>query len=187
MKNEKTKKQYFEKYLPILIVVGGLFLYHQWDEARTKIEVYELRQESQIDNQLRELQSVFYSIEETLNTYEFPIEDEKRIYYQDALDNDIQRLHHLGNTIQHLNEFTDFLMINENYFSRIEKVLKGLKGFQYTETEKHIAIQALSDSRRELYSLMDIREFSVEDKADREEVLNLLDEFIDRLAVLERY
>lgn len=187
MKNEKTKRNYIEKYLPMLIVIGGLFLFYQWDDARSKIKNYEQGQVSQINYQLEELQSVFFSIDETLNTYEFPVKDEKRMYYQDAIDNDIQRLHHLGNTIQYLNEYPDFLVINENYFSRIEKILKGLRGFQYTEEEKDIAIDALSAFRSELFSVMDSRDFSVENKANREEVLVLLDEFIDKLAVLEKY
>lgn len=187
MKKEKRPKNNFEKFSHMLIVIGGLFLFYQWDDARSKVNIYEQRQSSQINYQLRELQSVFYSIEETMNTYEFPVKDEKRMYYQDAIDNDIQRLHHLGNTIQGLNEFPDFLIINEKYFSRIEKVLKGLKGFQYTEEEKIIAIEALSDFRSELFSVMDSREFSVENKANREEVLTLLDQLIDQLAVLEKY
>ena len=171
----------------MVIVLTLLFFFYQWDNAKSQLKAIEKGKVWQINYQLKELSSVFYSIEETLNTYEFPVKGDQRVYYQDAIDNDIQRLQHLGSTIQQLNEFPNFMMINENYFSEMEKLLKGIRGFRYTEEEKAIAIEALSDVRSDLYSLMDREDFSVDKKADREEVLAVLEHFIEKLSVLEKY
>ncbi|WP_456274815.1 hypothetical protein [Bacillus sp. AK031] len=187
MKNKGDKKYRFEQLLQMAVVIAALFLFFQWDDAKSKVKTYEQSQASQINYQLEELHTVLFSIEETLHTYEFPVQDDVRIYYQDALDNDIQRLHHLGHTIQQINEYSNFMILNKNYLSEIENVLKGLRGFQYTEDEKSVAIDALTDVRSKLYSLMERRDFSVEDEADREEVLLVLGDFIEKLAVLERY
>ncbi|WP_421378240.1 hypothetical protein ACOJQI_12470 [Bacillus salacetis] len=187
MRNEGKKKNKLDIFLNMFIVLVLLFLTYQWNDDHQKVQHYEQVRPLEIEYQLNELHAAFFSIEETLSTYDFPIGDDMRVYYQDALDNDIQRLNHVGHTIQQLNEYPNFIGINKDYIARIEEIMKGLRGFKYSDQEKNSAIEALNKVQSELYSLLESRDFSVEKETDREKVLAALEQFIEELSVLKRY
>jgi hypothetical protein len=187
LENEGKKKNRFDKLFNMMIVLVLIFLTYQWNTAHTKVKNYEKSNALEINYQLNELHDTFHSIEETLSKYEFPIQDDVRMYYQDAMDIDIQRIYHIGHTIEQINEYSNFRGINKNYISKIEEIMKGLRGFHYTQKEMDIATEALSEVQRELYSLIKNRDISLENEATREKVLTILDQFIEDLSVLEKY
>ncbi|MGM0845704.1 MAG: hypothetical protein ACQEUT_12060 [Bacillota bacterium] len=182
LKWTKNLKKLFE----VLVGLAVLFLFIQWDNTRSKIESYEQMQVFQIHYQLNEMHAVFHSVEETLNTYEFPVEDNLDAYYKDAITKDIQRIRHIGRTFRQLNN-SEFMSFNENYFNEIENIFKELRGFRYSDEEKDIAVEALSEVQSDLHSLLNEKDFSVKNTKDREQVLDILKDFIEKLDVMRRY
>ncbi len=119
--------------------------------------------------------------------YDFPIQDNTRVFYQDSLTKDIDRLNYLSHTIHLQNEYPNFDIVYDGYSLKIEEIIKGLRGFHYTEEEINIAIKALSEVQDDLHTLIDDRDFSGENKQDREKILDVLNHFIESLTVLEKY
>ncbi|RIW37377.1 hypothetical protein D3H55_04915 [Bacillus salacetis] len=184
MKGKKSAK--WDRILHWLVGAAVAFAMFQWSETNNELKTYEVRHVIQLNYQFKELHSILFSMEETLDTYQFPIDEDKENYYQDALDNDIQRLDHLGHSIQQLNDYPDFRIVNQS-FGELENIVKGLKGFQYTEAEKNSATEALSKTQSELYALLEKDEFTVELEEDRAELLTILDNLVKNLSVLKKY
>jgi hypothetical protein len=185
LKLNAGKNTKLDKFFHLIVGAAVAFVLFHFIEANNEVKNYEDRHVFQMNDQFEELHALLYSMEETLDLYEFPIQDDKKSYYHDALDKDIQRLDHLDHTIRQLNDYPDFMVVSDD-LGELVTLVKGLKGFKYTEEEKRTAIEALSEAKSRLYSLLEKDEFSLEVKADREAMMDILDNMVENLSVLKK-
>ncbi|MFZ3590014.1 hypothetical protein ACOI1C_12215 [Bacillus sp. DJP31] len=104
----------------------------------------------------------------------------------DSIGKDHIRFNHYWHTTSNMNNYPNFNITFEEYGMQIENTLKELRGFQYTEEEVNITIQALNHTSDELYRLVDNREFNIEKEADRRQVLETLKPLAEKMAEIDR-
>ncbi len=176
-----------EKYSRIAVIILAMFFYIQWEHLKTELFWKEKQQDFQIETHLSDVQMILFHVEETLNLYSFPIEDEKRPYFQDSLNKDIIHLHQVAESIQRLNVHSNFAVLYEDYLANIEELIKSIRGFQYTQAEIDTAIMVMHSTRADLNVLVEDRNFSVSDKEHREAVLEILNHFNQQISGLKKF
>ncbi|MFD1737067.1 hypothetical protein ACFSCX_10940 [Bacillus salitolerans] len=169
---------------PLVVTVVIFFLFH-WDNSKNELNEIQDLHSRLITSQLKEISSVLFSVEETLNQYDYPISDNTRSYFQDALSKDKDRLNHITTTISRINQYPTFNSLNERYLDELKNSVHELSGFQYTEAEINYAIHGISIAQAELYTILD-SSFDVEMKQHRDEYLQILNQLNQHLSLLKK-
>lgn len=184
--NIELKRDKVDLIIKIIIIMAVFFMTHQWNRVKSELESIKQQQDLQYRSHLTEISSVFHQVDATLSQYDFPISDEVKTYYQDSLKKDHHHFNYHWHQVYNTSNYLDFNPYFEKYSIQIEDVLNQLNGLEYSDAEKKLASDAFKHASGELYTLVTHKEFSFENVENQEEILHILKQLAERLAVLDK-
>ncbi|QOR67776.1 hypothetical protein IM538_06480 [Cytobacillus suaedae] len=184
----RNNKKLYDKIVLAIIVAASLFLFLKWENTKEQNELNNERHSQILLYHFRGIVSIISDVEETIQKYSFPLSNEDRSQFQNAVRKDTLHLNHLSHSITLSRPFNnpETLFFLEETLWKLEKSIQGIAGFDYTAEDMLEIQQILRDGTTSLGALV-YEEFEVEEEEQLKEYIAIFRKLTKELEPYNKY